>query len=125
MANELDRQVQVLVAKGYPALAGLSVAAFDALFDPLRAADRRPAPPASAGDRTPMVLVVKRELVTPEQAMPLTALKNQCFSRVGSRSGDRRVPALWISQGRPKLGWCWAGNPHTWLGSASCGARSQ
>ncbi|MGQ0669203.1 MAG: DUF5701 family protein [Actinomycetota bacterium] len=22
----------------------------------------------------------------------------------------------------PRLGWCWAGNPHTWLGSASCGA---
>ncbi|MEK8108885.1 DUF5701 family protein [Micromonospora sp. M12] len=21
--------------------------------------------------------------------------------------------------GRTKLGWCWYGNPHTWLGSAS------
>jgi hypothetical protein len=49
--------------------------------------------------------------------------KNHCFSLVGSRSGDRRVPALWISQGRPKLGWCWARNPHTWLGSASCAGR--
>jgi hypothetical protein len=46
-----------------------------------------------------------------------------CFSTLGSRCGDRRVPALWISGGRPRLGWCWAGNPHSWLGSASCGGR--
>jgi hypothetical protein len=45
------------------------------------------------------------------------------FSLPGSRRGDRRVPALWISQGAPRLGWCWAGNPHTWLGSASCAGR--
>lgn len=51
--------------------------------------------------------------------------KNHCFSLLGSRCGDRRVPALWISEGRPKLGWCWAGNPHTWLGAASCGERSK
>nr|WP_157857446.1 DUF5701 family protein [Streptomyces yerevanensis] len=39
------------------------------------------------------------------------------------RSGDRRVPAIWISQKTPKLGWCWEGNPHTWLGMASAGDR--
>jgi hypothetical protein len=51
-------------------------------------------------------------------------LKTQnCFSLLGSRCGDRRVTAMWISGGRPRLGWCWAGNPHTWLGSASCGSR--
>lgn len=49
--------------------------------------------------------------------------KNNGFSLLGSRCGDRRVTALWISGGKPKLGWCWAGNPHTWLGSASCGSR--
>ncbi|HSK99694.1 MAG TPA: DUF5701 family protein [Rubrobacteraceae bacterium] len=48
---------------------------------------------------------------------------HNCFSLLGSRCGDRRVTALWISKGRPRLGWCWAGNPHTWLGSASCGRR--
>lgn len=48
---------------------------------------------------------------------------NKCFSLLASRCGDKRVPALWLSEGRPKLGWCWAGNPHTWLGSASCAAR--
>jgi hypothetical protein len=45
------------------------------------------------------------------------------FSLLGSRRGDKRVPALWTSKGRPRLGWCWAGNPHTWLGSASCASR--
>ena len=48
---------------------------------------------------------------------------SNCFSLLGSRRGDRRVTALWISKGKPRLGWCWAGNPHTWLGSASCGSR--
>ncbi len=45
------------------------------------------------------------------------------FSLLGSRRGDRRVPALWLSGGRPRLGWCWAGAPHSWLGSASCAKR--
>lgn len=49
--------------------------------------------------------------------------RNNCFSLLGSRCGDRRVMALWVSQRRPRLGWCWAGNPHTWLGSASCATR--
>jgi hypothetical protein len=46
------------------------------------------------------------------------------FSMLGSRCGDRRVTAIWVSQHRPRLGWCWAGAPHTWLGSASCGSRA-
>jgi len=54
---------------------------------------------------------------------PHLVAKGAGFSLLGSRCGDKRVTALWISQGKPKLGWCWAGNPHTWLGSASCGAR--
>lgn len=49
--------------------------------------------------------------------------KNRCYMLAGSRRGDRRVPALWISQGAPKLGWCWEGNPHSWLGTASAAAR--
>lgn len=49
---------------------------------------------------------------------------NRCFSLLGSRCGDKRVPAIWLSRRRPKLGWCWAGNPHTWLGSASGAGRS-
>jgi hypothetical protein len=60
---------------------------------------------------------------------------NHCFMTIASRRRkpdgtlDARVPALWISggtgrdgrarRGAPKLGWCWAGNRHTWLGHAS------
>nr|WP_078662821.1 DUF5701 family protein [Streptomyces bicolor] len=44
-------------------------------------------------------------------------------SLLGSRSGGRRVPALWISHKPPTLGWCWEGNPHTWLGVASASGR--
>jgi Family of unknown function (DUF5701) len=54
---------------------------------------------------------------------PEAVARNTGFSLLGSRCGDRRVTAMWIGDGRPKLGWCWAGNPHTWLGSASCAGR--
>jgi hypothetical protein len=70
-----------------------------------------------------------RTLLTIEEGIalithfPQVLVKNKCFSLGGSRSGDRRVPALWISQKAPKLGWCWEGNPHTWLGMASAGSR--
>jgi len=55
---------------------------------------------------------------------PETVQQNGGWSLAGSRAGDKRVTALWISKGAPKFGWCWAGNPHTWLGTASCAARS-
>jgi len=45
------------------------------------------------------------------------------YSLLASRMGDQRVPALWMSYGAPRLGWCWDRNPHTWLGSASAAAR--
>ncbi len=70
-----------------------------------------------------------RTLLTIEEGIalvthfPQVLVKNKCFSLGNSRSGDRRVPALWISQKAPKLGWCWEGNPHTWLGMASAGGR--
>ncbi|GHB37322.1 hypothetical protein GCM10010377_30390 [Streptomyces viridiviolaceus] len=70
-----------------------------------------------------------RTLLTIEEGIalvthhPQVLVKNKCFSLGGSRSGDRRVPAIWISQKAPKLGWCWEGNPHTWLGMASAGSR--
>jgi hypothetical protein len=47
---------------------------------------------------------------------------------------DTRTPALWLSNGTgrdgrerrhaPKVGWCWAGNRHTWLGFASTTGRT-
>ena len=49
--------------------------------------------------------------------------QNRCFMLSGSRRPDRRVPAMWISERAPKLGWCWDGNPHSWLGVASATRR--
>lgn len=74
----------------------------------------------TATGRTPLTVDEGIAFVT---QFPDSLEKNHCFSLVASRCGDRRVPALWISKGAPKLGWCWAGNPHTWLGSASCAGR--
>ncbi|MFF4624894.1 DUF5701 family protein [Nonomuraea jabiensis] len=70
-----------------------------------------------------------RTLLTIEEGIamitqfPEILAKNTCFSLGGSRSGDRRGPALWISQNAPKLGWCWERNPHTWLGMGFAGDR--
>ncbi|MBO9522200.1 MAG: hypothetical protein J7518_11740 [Nocardioidaceae bacterium] len=70
--------------------------------------------------RSPLTIDEGIALVT---QVPATLERNKCFMLAGSRRGDRRVPALWISERAPKLGWCWDGNPHTWLGLASAGGR--
>ncbi len=54
---------------------------------------------------------------------PEAIARNWGSSMAGSRRGDQRVPAFWISEDQPKLGWCWDRNPHTWLGTASCAER--
>ena len=205
---EFDRQVDNLVDRDYPAMAGLTPARFDALVTPLRdlATDLRDPRYEPDAGHVPFLLVVTRQVVPIERTMPRTTLrgkdkpgfvdrsfepgalerfvateqtgisghhayllagiergeefcgaipndamatiaargrtlltieegialithfpeilvKNKCFSLGGSRSGDRRVPAIWISQHAPKLGWCWEGNPHTWLGMASARDR--
>jgi len=74
----------------------------------------------SASGRTPLTVDEGIAFIT---QFPDSLEKNNCFSLVASRTTDQRVPALWISKAMPKLGWCWAGNPHTWLGSASAGSR--
>jgi Family of unknown function (DUF5701) len=73
----------------------------------------------SAG-RSPLTIDEGMALIT---TIPDVLSSRNAFSMLGSRAGDRRVPAMWTSRGRPRLGWCWAGNPHSWLGSASCEAR--
>lgn len=70
--------------------------------------------------RTPLTIDEGIAVVT---HAPYLLEKNKCFMLSGSRRDDRRVPAMWISQGAPKLGWCWDGNPHTWLGVASAAGR--
>jgi hypothetical protein len=71
--------------------------------------------------RTPLTIEEGVAVVT---QYPELLATNMCFSLGASRCGDRRVPALWISGGAPKLGWCWEGNPHSWLGMASAGGRA-
>jgi hypothetical protein len=56
-------------------------------------------------------------------ASPASLERNKCFHTAGSRGSDKRVPAFWISQKAPTLGWCWEHNHHTWLGVASAGGR--
>lgn len=204
LTNEFNRQLEALLQRGYPRLAGLSENEFAERIRQLR--DHldliEPAPVDFANGRLPFVIVITPELVPTEETVrlltwsgnaafvdlrprsiadfhptdeaklpsgaaylladidrgtatlnvppadaiaeikregrsPLTIeegiailtqypeflVKNHCFSLLGSRCGDRRVPALWISERRPRLGWCWEGAPHTWLGSASCRAR--
>jgi hypothetical protein len=71
--------------------------------------------------RTPLTIDEGIAVVT---HAPQLLERNKCFMLSGSRRHDRRVPALWISERAPKLGWCWDGNPHTWLGVASAAARA-
>ncbi|MFE2478974.1 DUF5701 family protein [Streptomyces sp. NPDC059389] len=71
---------------------------------------------------------------------PAALERNRCFMTIGSRlrkpngTLDARTPAIWISNGTgrdgrdrrnaPKVGWCWWGNRHTWLGFASTTGRT-
>lgn len=78
---------------------------------------------ATIADRGRTLLTIEEGIAFVTQ-QPAALAKNKCFSLGASRSGDRRVPAVWRSDNKPKLGWCWAGNPHTWLGMASAGGRA-
>jgi hypothetical protein len=93
-------------------------------------------PAIIAAGRTPLTL---GEGIHWLLQQPEVLQRNHCFMTIGSRmrktSGvlDPRAPALWISNGTgrdgrenrtaPKVGWCWAGNRHTWLGFASAATR--
>ena len=96
------------------------------LLDVDRGEEFRGVPPQ---DALPVVLGRGRTPLTIEEGIalvthaPQVLEKNRCFMLSASRRGDRRVPALWISDRAPKLGWCWDGNPHDWLGTASAGGR--
>ncbi|MDD2857043.1 MAG: DUF5701 family protein [Candidatus Nanopelagicales bacterium] len=87
--------------------------------------------------RTPLTISegISWLLADPQRLEP-----NHCFMTIASRmvkdakgTLDARTPAVWISggtgrdgrtrKGAPKVGWCWAGNRHTWLGFASAEHR--
>jgi hypothetical protein len=75
--------------------------------------------------RTPLTLAEGVALVVYYPQILTDKTRYNCFQMPGSRiAGDQRVPSIWMSYGRPRLGWCWDRNIHTWLGSASAAQRS-
>jgi hypothetical protein len=77
-------------------------------------------PRITAAGRSPLTIAEGLAVLVSDHGV---LRSRNCFSLLGSRAGDKRVPALWVSGRRPRLGWCYQGAPHTWLGSASCAAR--
>ncbi|MFE7274176.1 DUF5701 family protein [Streptomyces sp. NPDC057623] len=93
-------------------------------------------PALAEADRTPLLLTEGIHWVLQQ---PAALQRNRCFMTIGSRlrkpngTPDARTPAIWISNGTgrdgrerrdaPKVGWCWWGNRHTWLGFASATGR--
>lgn len=203
--QEFDRQVQNLLDKEYPKLAGISEQAFLAKVMPLKESLHEIT--ITKDNNFPFVIVIKQELVSPVHAMETVVAKKQhgmtqmypkqpadfkniseievpesvaylaydidtgqeflnispeeslksinkqsrtpltldegvslvvqfpeiltdrsrynCIQMPGSRiQGDERVPSIWISYNKPRLGWCWDRNIHTWLGSASAKSRA-
>lgn len=101
---------------------------------------------SSPDEALPAIITAGRRPLTVNEGIhwllqqPEVLERGHCFMTIGSRlrktngSLDARTPALWISDGTgrdgrdnrnaPKVGWCWAGNRHTWLGFASAATRS-
>jgi len=77
-------------------------------------------PALTAAGRSPLTIAEGLAVLVSDHGV---LRSRNCFSLLGSRAGDKRVPALWVSARRPRLGWCYQGAPHTWLGSASCATR--
>jgi hypothetical protein len=77
-------------------------------------------PRLTAAGRSPLTIAEGLAVLVADHGV---LRSRNCFSLAGSRAGDKRVPALWVSDQRPRLGWCYQGAPHTWLGTASCAAR--
>ncbi|MFE5534691.1 DUF5701 family protein [Streptomyces sp. NPDC056492] len=94
-------------------------------------------PALTQQERTPLLLTEGIHWVLQQ---PAALERNRCFMTIGSRlrkangALDARTPAIWISNGTgrdgrerrdaPKVGWCWWGNRHTWLGFASATSRT-
>ena len=117
--DDLARFVPVAEAEA-PAGTAYLLADIDTGPDTLDVPPDDAMPKILAAGRLPLTLDEGIALVTHNPGLLTSGSR---FSMLGSRCGDRRVTAIWVSQRRPRLGWCWAGAPHTWLGSASCGSR--
>jgi len=77
-------------------------------------------PQLAAAGRSPLTIAEGLAVLVSD---PGVLKARNAFSLLGSRAEDKRVPALWTSDRRPRLGWCYQGAPHSWLGSASCAGR--
>jgi hypothetical protein len=119
MADEID---------GYVPIEGLEVPDCPVylLLDVDTGADTLGVPPV---DALPVVLSAGRSPLTVDEGVALVTHfpdafgTHSAFQALGSRAPNKRVPSFWVSKGAPRLGWCWAGNPHSWLGAASAGGR--
>lgn len=80
-------------------------------------------------DALPTIVGAGRQPLTIDEGVALVTQlpdvfdSHNAFQALGSRAPNRRVPSFWFSKGAPRLGWCWAGNPHSWLGAGSTGGR--
>ncbi|MGH3367526.1 MAG: DUF5701 family protein [Nocardioidaceae bacterium] len=80
-------------------------------------------------DALPQILASGRSPLTLDEGLavatqhPEWLRERNCFEMLGSRAGDKRVTGIWVSNAAPRLGWCWAGNPHSWLGMATTARR--
>jgi len=77
-------------------------------------------PRIRAAGRTPLTVDEGVALVTQH---PDVLTTRNAFQALASRADNKRVPSFWISKRAPRLGWCWEGNPHSWLGAASAAQR--
>ncbi len=119
MADEID---------GYQPIDGVDVPTAPAYLlldvttgkDTLNVRPNDALPTITAAGRTPLTVDEGVALVT---HCPGVFAARNAFQALGSRNPSKRIPSFWMSKGAPRLGWCWAGNPHTWLGAASAAAR--
>lgn len=119
MADELD---------GYRPIEGVAVPDAEAYLlvdvstgpDTLGVTPRDALPRIVAAGRTPLTIDEGAALLTHHPEV-LTA--RNAFQALASRAGNKRIPSFWVSKGAPRLGWCWEGNPHSWLGAASAAQR--
>ncbi|HEX6918233.1 MAG TPA: DUF5701 family protein [Phycicoccus sp.] len=119
MAGELD---------GYRPIEGVEVPDADAylLVDVSTGPETLDVTPAdalpriTAAGRTPLTIDEGVALLTQH---PDVLAERNAYQALASRADNKRIPSFWVSKGAPRLGWCWEGNPHSWLGSASAAQR--
>jgi hypothetical protein len=75
-------------------------------------------------NRTPLTQDEGVSLVMQVPQILTDKKRYNCIQMSGSRiEDDQRIPSIWLSYRKPRLGWCWNRNIHTWLGSASAKTR--